>query len=234
MPSPEENRAIVLADAIQREAVQLVGLLAEARSEPQPPLIPVTPPTERIPYFDVGDVTGVPGETVYVRVEGGCLHPITGFHACGGGGKTDKPRSGYGNSRVTGVILGPFLRRHLKEQGAIHDEPDHLHNHYWSRFQFFDWETHHPLPEEWWEFAIGFFSLDQKRTVEPLAIPSGTHLFTLHIEILKDTKPGVYELTCLDEHYYLNSRVKRRDLEYTYSTQGFTKVETYGGKLTVT
>lgn len=232
MPSPEESRALVIASVIQREASRLVVLLAEAKDEPDPPRIPATPTKERIPYFDIGDATGKPGTTVDVLVEGGCLHPMTGFHACGGAGKTDEARSGYGNFRATGVTLGPFLRRHLKDQGAIHDEPDHVHDHFWSRFQFFDWSKR-ALPEEWWEFAFALFSIDQKRTLEPFSIPSGTHLFTLHIEIILGTKPGVYELTCLDEHYYLNSRLRRRDLEYTYKPQGFTKVETFGGKLTV-
>ena len=211
--------------------------------EPAPPLIPVAPlipieppvaPPARVPYFDVGEATGEPGETVGIVVEAGCIHPMSGFHIGGGVGLNPaEPRSGYGKFEAIGVKLGPYLRRYLKDEGAIHDQPDHVHDHFFSTFQFMDWDHAGALPEEWWEFALGLFSIDQARTLPPVPIPSGTHLFTLQIQILPTTAPGEYELTCKDEWYYLKSRIRRRNLEYTGEGQGFTKIETFGGKIIV-
>ena len=219
------------------------GLLeiAEIGSSPERPSIdPLDPPDlvkplpARTPYFDVGEATGKPGETVDIVVEAGCVHPMSGFHIGGGVGKTEEERSGYGKFKAVGAFLGPYLKRYLKDEGAIHDQPDHIHDHFFSTFQFMGWDNVGALPEEWWEFAVGLFSIDQARTLPPVPIPSGTHLFTLRIHIQSTTPPGVYELTCKDEWYYLNSRIRRRDFEYTYDPQGFTHIETFGGKITVT
>ena len=199
-----------------------------------PPAPPVRPPPARIPYFDVGEAKGKPGETVDIVVEAGCVHPMSGFHIGGGVGKTDEERSGYGKFKAVGAFLGPYLKRYLKDEGAIHDQPDHAHDHFFSTFQFMDWDTAGALPEEWWEFAVGLFSIDQARKLPPVPIPSGIHLFTLQIQILSTTAPGEYDLTCLDEWYYRNSRIRRRDFEWAYAPQGFTHIETFGGKITVT
>lgn len=195
---------------------------------------PIQPPPARKPYFDVGDATGAPGETVEVIVEAGCLFPITGFHIGGGVGITSEPRSGYGKFRAVGVKLGPFLSRYLKaKDDKLHASPDEVGDHYFSRFQFMDWSTNAALPEEWWEFLVGFFSLEHQATLGATHIPVGTNLFTVMIDIHASTRPGKYELTCKDEWYYLNSRIRRRDFTYTDANQGITKVETFGGVLTV-
>lgn len=239
MPSPEENRALVLADAIQREAVQLVGLLSEARSEPDPTLIPVTPPKERIPYFDIGEATGKAGDVVELSVEGGCQFDITGFNIGGGCGKLDIPRSGYRLFEAVGVKLGPFLRGYLEAEDLIHDEPMHRHDHFWSGFQMVKKDPNRALPEEWWKYTMGFFSLGQRKTVSPTTIPSGTELFTLQVKILEGTAPGEYEVTCLDEHYYTSGHQRRQKFMFTAGTDspfgrgGVTKLETFPGQITV-
>ena len=198
----------------------------------QPPLIPVAPlfPIEppvvqpaRTPYFDVGEATGKPGETVEIVVEAGCIHPMNGFHIGGG--------CGYGLFKATGAVLGPFMRNWLKDEGVIHDSPGHQHDHFWSIFQFVTAGAH---PEEWWEFGVSTFSIDLKKPpLPPIPIPGGTELFTLLIEILPAASPGEYTLTCRDEWYYTNRRIRRRDFEYTGLGQGFTAIETFGGKITV-
>lgn len=187
--------------------------------QPQPPVVPV-------PYFDVGDATGAPGETVDVIVEAGCAHPISGFHIGGGVGLDLAPGAGYGKFKAVGAILGSYLTGYLGAQMGLTD--------FWRVFQFASWESHKALPEEWWEYHIGFFSIAQEKIAPPVPIPAGTELFTLQIEILPTTSPGEYELTCKDEYYYTHARQRRRDFMYNYSPQGFTKVETFGGKLTVT
>jgi len=227
---------------IESGVLNVEGIIPEpAPPEPpvvQPPLIPVQlpPPPARTPYFDVGEATGKPGETVDIIVEAGCLYPMTGFHIGGGVGKTEAAeRSGYGKFEALGVILGPYLHRYLKDQDVkFHDSKDRVEDHYFSTFQFMDWDHAGALPEEWWEFALLFFSVGHETTFPPIPIPGGTHLFTLQIQILPTTAPGVYELTCKDEWYYLNSRIRRRDFTYTNDEQGFTNIETFGGKITVT
>lgn len=205
--------------------------------DPQAPPLPPPPPDTpaRIPYFDIGDAEGKPGETVEIFVQAGCAHPMNGFHIGGGVGfLPNVERSGYGKFKAIGTKLGPFLRGYLKAQDVLHDEPFHQHEHFWSDFQFVTWEGDGALPEEFWEFAVGFFSLDQVRMVPPIPIPAGTDLFSLEIEILDGTPEGQYVLTCADEHYYTNSRARRRDYTWTYSPQGFTKIETFPGLLRVT
>lgn len=206
--------------------------------EPGPPetLPPVEPPEEKKPYFDVGDATGKRGDTVSISVEGGCLGATNGFHIGGGVGLLpDVPRSGYGNFQAVRVELGEYLHDYLKAQGAITVDPQGKEtDHYWSIFQFIKHDPHRALPEEWWEYALGFFSISQERIIPPIPIPSGTELFRLKIKILATTDPGEYELTCKDEHYYTHSRQRRREFLYTNDHQGYTLIETFGGKLTVT
>ncbi len=198
--------------------------------EPPPP--PPPPPFRR-PYFDVGNASGKPGDTVDILVEAGCPLPMTGFHFAGGAGKTDAPRSGYGLFRAKGAVLGPFLRGYLKDAGAIHDEPLHQHDHFFSMFTFYNWDDQRALPEEWIEFIVSLFSIDQARMLGAVPIPSGTHLFTLKLEILPGTPSGEYDLTCEDEHYYTVSRVRLRDIEFSSKGQPYTNVECFGGKITV-
>jgi hypothetical protein len=211
--------------------------------EPTDPITPAPPPppTVRRPYFDIGDGEGKPGEVVEIVVEAGCVHPINGFHIGGGVGLLPNvERSGYGLFRGVGVKLGPFLRGYLMEQDLLHDEPFHRHDHYWSGFQFIQARPSRPFPEEFWEYAIGFFSLDQQRAgIDPVAIPGGTELFTLQIEILDGTPEAQYTLTCEDEHYWTHGRVRRRDYLFTanaespFASGGVTKIETFPGLLRV-
>lgn len=204
----------------------------DGSDKPADPSLPSNPPAP-VPYFDIGEATGIAGQTVKIVVEAGCQHEMTGFHVAGGVGLIEEvQRSGYGKFRALGARLGPYLRRYLKSQDVIHDEPDHVEDHFLSIFNFVDWSSK-ALPEEWWEFAVGLLSIDQKRMLDPISVPAGTHLFTLEILILPDTARGVYELTCEDERYYTQSRRRRRDLTWTYSPLGFTKVETFPGKITV-
>ncbi len=210
---------------------------------PDPPIVPPDPPIvppARAPYFDIGEATGKAGETVSLSVEGGCRYPINGFHIGGGCGKEEVQGSGYGIFEAVGAHLGFFLRSYLKTKDLIHDEPMHQHDHFWSTFQMAKWEPSKALPEEWWDFAIGFFSLDLARPPMATTIPSGTELFTLEVKILPGTQPGEYEVTCIDEWYYTQSHQRRRDFMYTaglesdFASGGVTNIETFGGKITVT
>ena len=197
---------------------------------------PVEPPVEKLPYFDIGDSSGKAGEVVELSVEGGCALKMDGFHIGGGVGLLPAvERSGYHKFEAIGVKLGAFLTAYLKAEDAIHDQPNHQHYHFWSIFQFMKWEDKSSLPEEWWEYAIGFFSIDQKLIIPPTTIPSGTELFTLHVKILPGTPPGDYEVTCKDVYYYTNSRPRRRDFMYTTNDvpSGHTKLDLEGGKITV-
>lgn len=211
---------------------------------PSPPI--VKPPIEKAPYFDIGSATGKAGDIVNLVVEAGCRFPITGFHIGGGCGKHLDPDhvepgfgSGYGKFEAIGVKLGAFLTSYLNAEDLIHDEPNHQHDHFWSAFNMVKSDPHRALPEEWWEYAIGFFSIDQERTVPPTTIPSGTKLFTLNVKILTGTASGTYVVTCLDEHYYTQSRQRRRDFLYTANTDspfargGVTKLDLTGGTITV-
>lgn len=200
---------------------------APGRDEPAPPSDAL------VPYFDVGEATGKAGETVEIEVEAGCTRKMHGFHIGGGCGLQLEDRSGYGKFKAIGAKLGPYLRRYLKDAGAIHMEPEHVHDHFFSRFNFYDWDVQRALPEVWWEFVVGMFSLDQKSSLEPVEIPSGTHLFTLYIEILAHTPRGSYELTCKDEWYYKQARQRRRKFEWSFGKDPSTKIETFPGKITV-
>lgn len=227
---------------VEGTLVPLLPPLVPIEPPVQPPLIPIEPPapptSPPAPYFSVGEASGAPGSTVMIDVEAGCLEPMTGFHIGGGCGVTSAERSGYGKFRAIGARLGPYLRDHLKAEDAIHDEPGHVHDHYFSKFVFVQWEPQAALPqaalpEVWWEFFVGFFSLDQERGIPAITIPSGTLLFTLELEILATTKPGEYLLTMRDEYYYTSSHQRRRDFTFTGPGQGYTALETYEGKLTV-
>lgn len=187
-------------------------------------------PKQRTPYFDVGNATGSPGETVTVSVEAWCPHHIDGFHIGGGVGKTADPRSGYGKFRAVGVELGDYLKNYFTARGGYNDNGTPK---FFNEFQFIDWDTHQALPEEFWEYGLGFWSIGSAEQYDPIPIPSGTKLFSVQIEILPNTPPGEYELTCKDNHYYTQDRIKRRNYEYTYKPQGFTAVECFSGKLTV-
>jgi len=208
--------------------------------DPQPIVpAPPPPPPARIPYFDVGDAEGRPGETVEISVEAGCIHLISGFHIGGGVGLLPNvERSGYGQFEATGVRLGKYLFDYLTAQGLIVD----MVEKFWSIFQFVKHDRdkeRFPLPEEWWEYALAFFSMSQERTVPPIRIPGGTELFTLMIKILPGTPEGQYTLTCKDEHYYTHSRQRRRDFLFTansdspFASGGVTRIETFPGLLRV-
>lgn len=210
-----------------------------------PPIAPLVAPAvvapARTPYFDIGDGEGKPGDIVDIVVEVGCVYDINGWHIGGGAGLLPNVvGSGYGLFKAVGVKLGSFMRGYLMEKDLLHDEPFHRHDHFWSGFQFIQTEPARPLPEEFWEYAIGFFSTDQARAgVDPVAIPGGTDLFTLQIEILEGTPEGQYVLTCLDEHFWTHGRVRKRDYMFTtnkesdFARGGVTKIETFPGLLTV-
>lgn len=199
----------------------------------EPPIeLPPDPPTTRQPYFDVGDGQGRAGEVVEIPVIGGCRFRVNGFHIGGGCGKLDEPRSGYGLFEAVGVKLGPFLQSYL--------DVNHMGSTYWAIFQMLKHEPSRALPEEWWEYAMATFSISEERgPLPPIQIPVETLLFTLRIKILEGTPPGVYELTCEDEHYYTHARQRRRDFLYTtdrdspLASGGVTDVDCQGGKLTV-
>lgn len=199
--------------------------------EEEPP-----PPTESLPYFDIGEATGKAGKVVRLPVEGGCHFEQSGFEIGGGVGKLDVARSGYGLFEAVGVTLGPFLRGYLEAEDAIHDEPNHQHDHFWSVFQFVKRGVapSNPLPEEWWRFAMGFFSIDQKRNIPPTWIPEGTEILTLHVKILDGTAPGEYEVTCKNEWYYTNAKIRRKKFEFVGGgDRKIRKIETFPGKITV-
>lgn len=222
---------------IGRKVRAIKELASETSDIPEPdkpvdPAPPTAPPAP-VPYFEIGEAAGKPGETVTVSVRAGCQYPMDGFHLIGGVGLLPDARSGYGKFRAVGVELGRWLRLYLKANNLIHDEPDHEEEHFFSTFSFVDWKQR-ALPEEWWQYGLALLSIDQKRLLDPIPIPYGTELFRLRIEILPNTKPGVYKLTCKDNWYYTQSDRWRRDITYTYSPQGFTKVETRSGKLLVT
>ena len=190
------------------------------------------PPTTRQPYFDVGDGQGKAGDTVAIPVLGGCRFPVNGFHIGGGVGKTNEPRSGYGLFEAVGVDLGLFLLEYLTK--------NRMEQTYWADFEMIKHDPHRALPEEWWQYAMAFFSIkEERKPLPPIQIPVDTLLFTLRIKILEGTPPGEYELTCKDEHYYTNSRPRRRDWLYTtdrdspLASGGVTQVDCQGGKLTV-
>jgi hypothetical protein len=202
----------------------------EGPSQPQPPPPPPAPPPSRVPYFDVGDGEGRPGEIVEISVEAGCASPMSGFHIGGGVGVLPNvERSGYGKFQAVEVSLGKYLTTYLTARGAIENGVEK----FWSIFQFVNWEEHSSLPEEWYEYAVGFFSLSQERTIPPIPIPGGTELFTLKIRILPGTPDGQYTLTCKDEYYYTNSRQRRRDFLFTNDQQGISAIETFPGLLRV-
>lgn len=233
--SVDLGRKIEAIDALAR-------MPQEMPPEPGLPGVPpvVKPPIEKAPYFDIGSANGKAGDIVDLVVEAGCRFPITGFHIGGGVGMIhDIARSGYGKFEAIGVKLGAFLTNFLKAEDMIHDEPSHQHDHFWSMFQFVKSDPHRALPEEWWEYALGFFSIDQERTAPATTIPSGTELFTLKVKILTGTALGTYVVTCLDEHYYTQSTQRRRDFLYTANTDspfasgGVTKLDLTGGTITV-
>lgn len=222
--------------ASPRNSAELELLLMELRGpqvapppgqgpgEVEPPIL--LPPTTRTPYFDIGDGHGSAGETVMIPVTGGCRFPINGFHIGGGCGKLDEPRSGYGLFQATGVILGEFLQSYLTA--------NNMGDAFWSIFQFVQHEPNKALPEEWWEYAMAFFSISQSRPPLPsIHIPADTLLFTLQIKILEATPPGEYILTCEDEHYYTHFVQRRRKFLWTNTEQGVDDIDTHGGKLTV-
>ncbi len=234
----EFGRKVEAIDAIARTPQEL----PPGPIDPHPPVLPPIglppiikpPPTTPKPYFDIGDATGKPGDIVELSVEGGCRFQTNGFHIGGGCGLLpDVPRSGYGLFEATGATLGKFLHDYLKAHGAITGAPGSEIDHYWSGFEMAK-HSNGALPEEWWQYAIGFFSLGQERTIPPIEIPSGTELFTLKIKILPETPPGEYTVTCLDEHYYTQSRHRRRDWLFTGDVSGgYTKLDLMGGKITV-
>ncbi len=212
-----------------------VELLADDISKIVPQALvdpPVPPPLDRPPYFDIGDAHGAPGEFVTLSVEAGCRYPMVGCHIGGG-------LAGYGKFEAVGVTLGPFLTAYLKAEDMIHDKPMHQHQHYWSMFQMVS-HAKGALPTEWWDFGLGFFSLDQERRVPATTIPSGTELFTLRVKIFRSTKPGVYTLSCLDEAYYRQNRHRRLDFLFMagrdsdFARGGITKLDLTGGTITVT
>lgn len=191
-----------------------------------PPDAPVEPPaTTREPYFDLGDGEGKAGDVITIPMLGGCRHAVTGFHIGGG-------LAGYGKFEAQGAKLGAFVQSYLnaKQMGDA----------YWSGFNMAKHDPHKALPEEWWDYAMAFFSISQERgPIEPIQIPVDTELFTVQIKILEGTAPGVYDLSCEDERYWTHSRPRRRDFLYTtnrdseFARGGVTRVETSGGKLTV-
>lgn len=210
-----------------------------------PPIDRPGPPSVKKPYFDIGDGEGKPGDVVELVVEAGCRYLTNGFHIGGGVGLLPSiPRSGYNKFKAVGVELGSYLTSYFKSVGGIEKVQDGAGvkwvDNYWSIFQFVATDPHRSLPEEWWEYSVGFFSISKEKTWDPVVIPSGTGLFTLKVEILPDTEPGEYLVTCRDEHYYTNSRPRRRDFLFTagrdseFARGGITKLELFGGKITVT
>ncbi len=205
---------------------------------------PPTPPVLQAPYFDIGDAVGKPGDIVELVVEAGCRYLTNGFHIGGGCGKQDEPRSGYKMFEAVGVDLGPYLTAYLKSVGGIEKVNDATGekwvDNYWSLFQMAKHDPNRALPEEWWEYAMAFFSMGKRENWDPIIIPSGTELFTLKVKILDDTAPGVYEVTCKDEHYWVHARPRRRDFLFTagrdseFASGGITKLELFGGTITVT
>lgn len=210
--------------------------IAEADAALMAPPKPKREPQTVIPYFDVGDAKGSPGDTVSIEMFAGSPIPIDGWHLCGGVGKTDEPRSGYGLFQAVGVTLGTFVEEYLKANG--------IDDSYFSKFGFLpfrpkDKQTgitpENPLPEEFWEYMVGFFSIPERKTVPAIPIPANTVLFTVEIEILPGTPPGKYELTCVDEYYYTTKRARRIDLLFSNAniSGGATRLDLRGGKVEV-
>ncbi len=184
--------------------------------------IPTVSAPKKIPFFDIGDAIGKVGDRVLVPVYAGCVYDMTGFHIGGGTG-------GYGKLRALGVKLGLLLTEYLTAQGAIVDGEER----FFSKFQFVNWEDHGALPaEEWWEYALGFFSLSDERTIPGIPIPSGTELFSVEFEILPQDV-GETWLSCKDEHYFTQTRRRTRKFTYTGLPGGFSEIDTTGGKITV-
>ena len=235
---------IVAIDVLARTPQEMPTI--EPPGPVDPPVGPVDPPVLVAPYFDIGDGTGKAGEIVELSVEAGCRFLTNGFHIGGGVGlHQGTAHTGYGLFNAMGVQLGDFLTAYFKSVGLIvntEDEalPPKWVDQYWSLFQFVKAVPNRALPEEWWEYAIGFFSMQQSKTVPPIQIPSGTELFKLKIQILEGTEPGEYEVTCKDEHYFIHARPRRRDFMFTagrdseFASGGITKLELFGGKITVT
>lgn len=196
-------------------------LKQQEESEAPPP-----PPPTRTPWFQVMEGKGKPGDTVKVPVIGGCVFPMDGFHIAGGGGELeDVDRSGYGKLVATGVELAPYLADYLEAQG--------IGDSYWKKFQFANWDDDKALPSEWWQFGLGFFSLDKRYLAPPIPIPPATELFQITFKVPDNAKPGELVLTCADNRYYTQSVQRRIDVEYTFDPQGFTAVECFPGKFTV-
>lgn len=168
-----------------------------------------TAPAERVPWFQMGQGEGKPGDLVEVPVYGGCLHKIDGFHVAGG----------CATQRLVAksAKLSSYLGDYLKGQDPF------------IKFQYIE----RGLPESWWEFAIGFFSLAGRTMFPPITVPNGTELFRVTFLVKDDILPETAELVCADEYFYTHKVQRRRDLTYTYSPQGFTKVECISGKFTV-
>lgn len=227
------------------EAIASVGVPPSVDPPIDPPIDPpVDPPSVVKPYFDIGDASGKPGDIVELVVEAGCRYLTNGFHIGGGCGKQNEPRSGYGMFEAVGVDLGDYLTAYLKSVGGIEKVQDGAGerwvDNYWSIFQMVRHDPNRALPEEWWEYAMAFFSMSKEENWDPIVIPSGTELFTLKVRILPGTQPGEYEVTCKDEHYWVHSRPRRRDFLFTanrdseFASGGITKLELFGGKITVT
>lgn len=190
---------------------------------PGPPVEP--PPTTRAPYFDLGDGEGKAGDIVSIEMIGGCRHAVNGFHIGAG-------LAGYGKFEAQGAVLGDFLQSYLN----VND----MGNAYWSGFNMVRNDPNGALPEEWWDYAVAFFSIGQRRVpLPPVQIPVDTLLFTVQIKILEGTAPGIYEMSCKDENYYTRKKQRRLDFLYTtdrdsdFASGGVTRIETSGGKLTV-
>jgi hypothetical protein len=198
------------------------------------PEINPEPVPSRTPWFQVGNAKGAVGDIVEVPVIGGCVYHIDGFHIGGGlGGPTNKKTggSGYGTLRLDDVVLGSYLTDYFQAQGMIADDGSEM---FYSDYQMATWANDGALPEEFWEFAIGFFSVLSKEEIKPVTIPSGTELFKLKIEILPAAHGrGTLPLSCRDNYYYTQQVYRRRDYTYTYPPQGFTQIETADGELTI-
>ena len=164
-----------------------------------------------------GVLTSHPADTVTISspslvpitVYGGCLHKIDGFHVAGG----------CATQRLVAksAKLSSYLGDYFEGQDPF------------IKFQYIE----RGLPESWWEFAIGFFSFAGKTMFPPITIPDGTELFRVSFQVKDDILPETAELVCADEYFYTHEVQRRRDLTYTYSPQGFTKVECISGKFTV-
>lgn len=244
------GQKIAAIDALARTPAAVADLPIDVPGVDPPDDPTLDPPVLVAPYFDIGDAAGKAGDVVELSVEAGCRFKTNGFHVVGGAGLlADVPQSGYGKFRAIGVSLGSFLTAYFKSQGLIvntEDEalPPKWADQYWSLFHFINHAPQqdppqHPFPEEWWEYHVGFFSINQEKYAPPIQIPSGTELFRLKIQILEGTDPGEYEVTCKNEHYWTHERPRRRELMFNtasdspFARGGITKLELLGGKITV-